>query len=206
MVVTFASAAPARVGHRSGGRACGFAAISVRQATFPGAQPVVQDVTASVGFDDFVVARSPRLLRTAFLLTHDWALAEDLLQTVLAGAWEAWRRIEGDPEPYVRRIMVNTYASWWRRRWLAEPAAGPRAEDGVDVRDRLWRALGRLPRRQRTVLVLRYFEDLSEADIADTLGCGVGTVKSQASRALATLRLDETPTREDCWDERRRPT
>ena len=156
-------------------------------------------MTVSAGFDDFVVMRSPRLLRTAYLLTHDWALAEDLVQTALARAWEAWHRIEGDPEPYVRRIIVNSYASWWRRRWtgelptevLPERAHPGDAHSGVDERDRLWRALRQLPRRQRAVLVLRYFEDMSEAEIADALGCSLGTVKSQASRALAKLRLDE---------------
>ncbi|MGR6322008.1 SigE family RNA polymerase sigma factor [Micromonospora soli] len=152
------------------------------------------------GFDEFVATRSPRLLRTAFLLTRDWALAEDLLQTALARAWEAWRRIEGDPEPYVRRIIVNANASWWRRRWRGEvptadlPEVAVEADrySGLDDRDRLWRALGRLPRRQRAVLVLRYFEDLSDAEIAEVLACSVGTVKSQASRAVAKLRLDET--------------
>ncbi|MEV4658357.1 SigE family RNA polymerase sigma factor [Micromonospora sp. NPDC049301] len=152
------------------------------------------------GFDEFVATRSPRLLRTAFLLTRDWALAEDLLQTALARAWEAWRRIEGDPEPYVRRIIVNANASWWRRRWrgevptadLPEVAAEADRYSGLDDRDRLWRALGRLPRRQRAVLVLRYFEDLSDAEVAEVLRCSVGTVKSQASRAVAKLRLDET--------------
>jgi RNA polymerase sigma-70 factor (sigma-E family) len=155
---------------------------------------------APAGFADFVGARSPRLLRTAYLLTHDWGLAEDLLQTALTRAWEAWRRIEGDPEPYVRRILVNTYSSWWRRRWngehptehLPEPAVPSDPSAVLDERDRIWQALGALPRRQRAVLVLRYFEDLSEAEIADVLGCSVGTVKSQASRALAKLRLDET--------------
>ena len=156
-------------------------------------------MTVSAGFDDFVVMRSPRLLRTAYLLTHDWALAEDLVQTALARAWEAWHRIEGDPEPYVRRIIVNSYASWWRRRWTGELPTGvlperahpADAHGGVDERDRLWRALRQLPRRQRAVLVLRYFEDMSEVEIADALGCSLGTVKSQASRALAKLRLDE---------------
>jgi RNA polymerase sigma-70 factor (sigma-E family) len=151
------------------------------------------------GFDEFVATRSPRLLRTAFLLTHDRPAAEDLLQTALARAWEAWPRIHGDPEPYVRRILVNAYASSWRRRWRGElptadlperPGADPQA--GVDERDRLWRALGRLPRRQRAVLVLRYFEDLSEVATAEALGCSVGNVKSQASRAIAKLRLDDT--------------
>ena len=153
------------------------------------------------GFDEFVMSRSPRLLRTAYLLTRDWAAAEDLLQTALAKAWFAWHRIDSNPEPYVRKILVNTYASWWRRRWNGEePVADvpeqrsppPDPHAAVDVRDELWRSLGRLPKRQRTVLVLRYFEDLSEAETADVMGCSIGTVKSQAWKALAKLRLDES--------------
>jgi len=149
------------------------------------------------GFEEFVAVRSGRLLRTAYLLTHDWARAEDLLQTSLARAWLAWGRIRTHPDPYVRKIMVNTYASWWRRRWTTEDPTD-RLPDRiavdrygtVDERDALWRALRRLPKRQRAVIVLRYFEDLTEAEIADTLGCAVGTVKSQASKALAKLRVD----------------
>ena len=79
-------------------------------------------MTRTTDFDEFVAARSSRLLRTAYLLTHDHALAEDLLQTALTKAWFAWSRIESEPEPYVRRILVNTYASWWRRRWNGERA------------------------------------------------------------------------------------
>jgi RNA polymerase sigma-70 factor (sigma-E family) len=150
-------------------------------------------------FDEFVVTRSPRLLRAAYLLTRDWAAAEDLLQTALAKAWFAWTRLDGQPEAYVRKIMFNTYASWWRRRSfgehpaadLGEPAGADRHAE-VDVRDVVWRALGRLPRRQRAVLVLRYFEDLTEAEIAETLGISTGTVKSQAARALAKLRQDSS--------------
>lgn len=152
-------------------------------------------VAAEVDFDEFVVARSRALLRTAYLLTHDHALAEDLLQTALSKAWFAWGRIDGNPEPYVRRILVNTFASWWRRRWhgevpteeLPEHAAAP---SGVETHGDLWVAMARLPRRQRAVVVLRYFEDLTEAETAATLGCSVGTVKSQASKALAKLRID----------------
>ncbi len=152
-------------------------------------------VTAAESFDAFVQARSRPLLRTAYLLTRDHALAEDLVQTALAKAWFAWSRIEGgDPEPYVRRIMVNTYASWWRRRWngevpsdeLPETPAPAAAEDRSD----LWQALGRLPRKQRAVVVLRYYEDLTEAETARLLGCSVGTVKSQTNKAFAKLRLD----------------
>jgi RNA polymerase sigma-70 factor (sigma-E family) len=148
-------------------------------------------------FDDFVVTRSSRLLRTAFLLTRDWALAEDLLQTALAKSWFAWGRLADDPEAYVRKVLVNTYASWWRRRWRGETPTGsmpessaPDATTQVDDRDELWQALARLPRRQQAVVVLRYFEDLTEAQTAETLGISTGTVKSQTSKALARLRLD----------------
>ena len=79
-------------------------------------------MTDKVGFDEFVVARSPALLRTAYLLIHDEGLAEDLVQTALTKSWFAWRRIDGDPEPYVRRVLVTTSVSWWRRRWTRETA------------------------------------------------------------------------------------
>lgn len=149
-------------------------------------------------FDAWVAVRSTALLRTAYLLTRDHGLAEDLLQTALTKAWFAWRRIDGDPEPYVRRILVNTYATWWRRRWngehateeLPEPSPTRDETDASDAGHDLWDALGRLPRRQRAVVVLRYYEDLSEAETARLLGCSVGNVKSQASRALAKLRID----------------
>ena len=151
-------------------------------------------------FDDFVTTRSTRLLRTAYLLTHDRALAEDLVQTSLAKAWFAWARIEGQPDAYVRRVMVNTYSSWWRRRWNGEEATADLPERGagqgfrpgedvrVDDRTDLWRALARLPRRQRAVVVLRFYEDLSEAETADIMQCSVGTVKTQTSRAMTRLR------------------
>lgn len=152
-------------------------------------------------FDDFVAARSAALLRTAYLLTRDHQLAEDLLQTSLAKAWFAWGRTSGNPEAYVRKIVVNTYNSWWRRRWNGEqateelPDAGVAdGTDAVDTGHDLWAALGRLPRRQRAVVVLRYFDDLSEAQTAEALGCSVGTVKSQASKALAKLRIDPSLT------------
>jgi RNA polymerase sigma-70 factor (sigma-E family) len=152
------------------------------------------DPDASARFDDFVAARSRALLRTAYLLTHDHALAEDLLQASLAKAWFSWKRIHGEPEPYVRKILVNTYASWWRRKWngeqptevLPERAAPETTPEPTD----LWTAMEHLPRRMRAVIVLRYFEDLTEAQTADVLGCSVGTVKSQTSKALAKLRID----------------
>jgi RNA polymerase sigma-70 factor (sigma-E family) len=152
-------------------------------------------------FDEFVATRSGRMQRAAYLLTHNWATAEDLVQTAMAKAWFAWPRLTTDPEAYVRKIMFHTYIMWWRRRWNRENPAGLLPEDAasrgdahadVDARDELWQALARLPRRQRAVLVLRYYEDLSEAAIAEILECSPGTVKSQASKALAKLRLDTT--------------
>jgi len=147
-------------------------------------------------FDGFVEGRSPALLRSAYLLVQDEGLAEDLLQTALTKAWFAWRRIE-EPEAYVRRIMVTTSASWWRRRWHREtptevpqdPSSAVRREEPVDAQD-LWVAIGHLPRRQRAVVVLRYLEDRTEVETADLMGCSVGTVKSQCAKALAKLRSD----------------
>ncbi|WP_230686867.1 SigE family RNA polymerase sigma factor [Catellatospora vulcania] len=148
-------------------------------------------------FDEFVATRSRHLLRVAYLLTGDHGLAEDLLQTALARSWSAWRRLDGNPEPYVRQVLLNTYNSWWRRRWNGErptemlpERARPAPQSSVDERDEVWRALSRLSRQQRTVLVLRYFEDLSEAEIAQTLHISPGAVKSHASKGLARLRLD----------------
>jgi RNA polymerase sigma-70 factor (sigma-E family) len=147
------------------------------------------------GFEQFVAARSSALLRTAYLLTRDHSMAEDLLQTSLTKAYLAWNRIEGDAEPYVRRILVNTYASWWRRKWNGERPTDelpdrPSTDERLGESGDLWDALGRLPRRQRAVIVLRYFEDLTEAQTADLLGIAVGTVKSQTSKAMASLRID----------------
>jgi RNA polymerase sigma-70 factor (sigma-E family) len=162
------------------------------------AQTVARGVgVGGVDFDGFVAARSSALLRTAYLLTRDHGLAEDLLQTSLTKAWFAWDRIDGNHEAYVRRILVNTFSSWWRRKWNGEHATDelpdtgtPDATDAAGESHDLWEAMGRLPRRQRAVVVLRYFEDLTEAQTAQVLGCSVGTVKSQASKALARLRID----------------
>ena len=145
-------------------------------------------------FAAYVAARRRALLQAAWLLTGDWHLAEDLVQTALAKAYLKWRRVD-DPDAYVRRVLTTTYVTWWRRRWRGEqpaetvPDAG-RFDDhsGIDVRGQLYAVLRELPRRQRAVVVLRYFEDLTEAETAAALGCSVGTVKSQASRALASMR------------------
>jgi len=149
-------------------------------------------------FRDFVTARSGALLRTAYLLAGDWATAEDLLQITLTKTFLAWKRLGhiDAVEPYARRVLVNTATSWWRRRWHGERPTEVLPEgataDGLDERlerDALWRHVRELPSRQRAVLVLRFYEDQSEADTARLLGVSVGTVKSQCSRALATLRL-----------------
>ncbi|MET8142884.1 SigE family RNA polymerase sigma factor [Sphaerisporangium sp. NPDC005288] len=150
------------------------------------------------GFDDYVAARYERLRHAAYLLTGNRATAEDLVQTALAKAWVAWRRIEGDPDRYVHRIIVNTHASWWRRKWRGEvpaehlPDRPEQADLATEVGRRhvLRQAIGDLPRQQRAVIVLHYFEDLTLVQCADVLGCSVGSVKAQLSRALRRLRVD----------------
>lgn len=148
-------------------------------------------------FRAFVAGRSPALLRTAYLLTGDRGLAEDLLQSTLARAYRHWGRVSraGNPEAYVRKILLNERRTWWRRhgnRELVSDAlpdrGGPDEPAAVDERDALWRALLAMPPRTRAVLVLRYWEDLSEADTAAVLGCSAGSVKSQASRGLRRLQ------------------
>jgi RNA polymerase sigma-70 factor (sigma-E family) len=151
---------------------------------------------AAVHFAEFVNGRGPALQRTAYLLTGDWGLAEDLLQTALAKSYLAWGRIRHqDPEGYVRKVLANTHATWWRRRWRGEtptlqlPERATREQDHED-RLALSEALARLPRRQRAVIVLRFHEDMTEAAVAAVLGISVGTVKSQTAKALAALRAD----------------
>lgn len=154
------------------------------------------------GFEDFVATRGDRLYRAAWLLTGDAHAAEDLLQTVLARVWPKWSRIAGDnPEAYTRRALVNTYATWWRRRWRGEtptrdlPEVSP-ARDvfaDIDLEQSLASVIRQLPPRQRAVVVLRYFEDLSVEETAQVLGCRPGTVKSQAVKALRLLRHQLTP-------------
>ncbi len=152
------------------------------------------------GFAQFVEARQRALQRTAWLLTGDWAAAEDLVQTALVRSWPRWERIRrrDDPEIYVRRAMLNTWASWRRRRWWGErpsetvpdaQAVGDMATE-VAVRIAVQSALKSLTARQRAVLVLRVFDDLTEAQVAHVLGCAVGTVKSTMAQAAAKLRGD----------------
>ena len=152
------------------------------------------------GFAQFVEARERALQQTAWLLTGDWGLAEDLVQTALARAWPRWERIRrhDEPEVYVRRVMVNTWMTWRRRKWRGErateampdsPAPGDIASE-VAVRMAIRSALASLTNRQRAVFVLRAFDDLSEAQVAQVLDCAVGTVKSTMAQALAKLRHD----------------
>jgi RNA polymerase sigma-70 factor (sigma-E family) len=145
-------------------------------------------------FETWVAARTAALMRTAYLLTGDWQRAEDLLQTALMRCYPRWERID-DPEAYVRRTLVVTYAGWRRRRWTGEvPGPLPERPDvtdahaAADARTDALRLLASLPPRQRAVVVLRYYEGLSESEIAAVLGVSTGTVKSQAARALARLR------------------
>lgn len=150
-------------------------------------------------FREYVVARGPALLRAATQLTGDCAEAEDLLQAALAKTYLAWDRINDRAamDGYVRRAMVNTHITWWRRRKLEVYPTDTLPDRPVDdhtlrseLRDVLGRALHRLPERQRLALVLRYYEDMPEAEIAEALGITVGTVKSTISRAVAKLRED----------------
>lgn len=147
-------------------------------------------------FVAFVEARSPALLRTAYLLTGDVEEAQDLVQTALTNTYASWWRLRTDSalESYVRTSMARTVISW--RRWhgrrpqvlMAEVPERPGPTWTPSDHEPLMWALGTLPPRQRAVVVLRYFEDLSEAQTALTLGCSVGSVKSQASRGISRLR------------------
>jgi RNA polymerase sigma-70 factor (sigma-E family) len=158
-----------------------------------------------VTFEQFAVARLPSLLRYAVVLTGDRDLAQDVVQEVLARAQVRWKRISDadSPEAYVRRMILNEYLSW-RRTWAVRNvhAVGERLVDLDDARggvrdhaqniveaDELWNRLATLGRKQRAVLVLRYYEQLEDEAIADLLGCSPATVRSQASKALKSLRL-----------------
>jgi RNA polymerase sigma-70 factor (sigma-E family) len=150
-------------------------------------------------FQEFVVSRGRSLLHSAYLLTGNLADAEDLVQSALAKTYQAWDRIEdrGALDGYVRRAMVNTHISWWRRRKVDEYPTDDLPDQPVDdstvamhTQDALRRAIDRLPQRMRAAVVLRFFEDMTEAEVADILGVSQGTVKSTVSRAVAKLRTD----------------
>lgn len=157
---------------------------------------MAEQVTES--FDDFVRGRSTSLLRSAYLLTGDQHLAEDLVQAALGKTHLAWRRVRIETaEAYTRRVMYHEHVSRWRRSRVAESLPGELPEQrspldataDIDTRLAVRRALLRLGKRQRAVLVLRYFEDRTERETAELLGISVGTVKSQTHRALAQLRV-----------------
>lgn len=150
-----------------------------------------------VAFDSWLVAREPALQRLALLLTNDEHAAQDLVQTTLAKLYLAWDRLDDRDrlDAYARRILLNEHRSAWRRPWRRRevmtddpPDVGQPAIEYDGSREAVWRFVASLPPRQRAVIVLRYYEDLSEAEIADALSISLGTVKSQASRALAALR------------------
>ena len=146
------------------------------------------------GFDEWVRTAAPRLHRSAYVLTGDWALAQDLVQHACAATWPRFARLDS-PDAYAQKIMARTASAWWRRRWRGEvphgdlpERPGPDHADGIAADAALRAALMRLPVRQRAVIVLRYVADLSEADTAAALGWPPGTVKSTTARALGALR------------------
>jgi len=152
-------------------------------------------------FEEFAAARLPSLLRYAVLLSGDREGARDIVQEVLARALMKWDRIGSvqDPYGYVRRMVTNEFLSLRRRRrvWTVplrqeavDGVSAPQAPERPEPDDDLWHLLMRLPRQQRAVIVLRYYESLSDLEIADVLGCRAGTVRSNASRALAALRVE----------------
>jgi len=153
---------------------------------------------AHADFASWMAARQGRLLRTAYLLTGDVHAAEDLVQTALAKLYLAWDRVADAPsvDAYARKVLVNEHTSMWRRLWRHREVVSDTSTHEVPVRGEeydgfgaaLWSAVRALPERQRAVVVLRYYEQLSEKETADALGVSLGTVKSQASRALTTLR------------------
>lgn len=169
-------------------------------------EPTGGDETADVEFQEYMAARWPGLVRTAFLLTGDRFLAEDLAQTTLTKVYAAWRRVRraDDVDAYVRRVLVNTNASRFRKRRVTEhlvaapyDARGHEPHEPIPQRSALMAALAELPARQRAVVVLRYWEDLSEREVAAILGCAQGTVKSQAAKGLARLRANAVLSRQD---------
>ncbi|TDC57750.1 SigE family RNA polymerase sigma factor [Micromonospora sp. KC207] len=146
---------------------------------------------------EFVANRTPALMRVAYLLTGDRHTAEDLFQSALAKTIPRWRELRhADPEGYLRTVMYREQVSWWRRLRRhretsltgANERAGPDPSGGADVRLAMRAALRALPKAQRTVVVLRYYEDLTENQVAAALGWPVGTVRSRTNRAVARLR------------------
>jgi RNA polymerase sigma-70 factor (sigma-E family) len=170
-----------------------------RGAPLPRVPDSPPDQVEDPEFREYVTTRGRALLRTAYLLTGNMADAEDLLQAALAKTYLAWDRIEdrGALDGYVRRAMVNTHISWWRRRRVQEFPTDELPDQvvadhaaGSDLQETMRRAIDRLPERMRSAVVLRYYEDMTEAEVAERLGVSLGTVKSTVSRAVAKLRID----------------
>jgi len=152
-------------------------------------------MTGYADFEEFVIARRPALLRTAYLLTGDPHDAEDLVQSALVKVVPKWRRIQDSPEPYVRKVLARESVNRWRaRRWreVTTDVLPETMHDDSTERIALLEDLRRLSPRQRAVLILRYFDDLTEADTAAALGISVGSVKSYARDALARLRHQQS--------------
>jgi RNA polymerase sigma-70 factor (sigma-E family) len=170
------------------------------QASYRG---VHSNSAVNPAFDAFAKRELDGLLRYATVLTGDRELADDLVQDVMVKAFRSWALVEAaeNQRAYVRTMLTHAYLSW-RRTWAVrhvllsfgefpdDGAVGDHA-DGIADRDAVWQRLARLPRRQRSVIVLRYYERLTDAEIADVLGCSAVTVRGYAARALATLRLDQ---------------
>ena len=158
----------------------------------------MDSIEREADFSAYVGARQQSLARFAYLLTGGAHEAEDLVQSVLAKVYAKWDRIKGveAPDAYVRRMMVNEYNSWWRRQWRRRERTNselirimdPPATPDVHLDDELWAIVSSLAPQQRATVVLRFYEDLSEAQTADILGVSVGTVKSHTSRAMRSLR------------------
>lgn len=154
----------------------------------------------ATSFESYLMARQRDLLRSAYLLTGDVHAAEDLVQAAALKVWSRWSRVAATerPDAYVQKVLVNTFLSWRRRRWKDEvPSdrvedAGHDPLDGVPGSLEVWQRLQTLTAQQRAVVVLRYYEDLTQEEVARVLGCGVGTVKTQCSRALSKLRATST--------------
>lgn len=157
----------------------------------------------SAAFADFAAARAGALYRAAYLMVGDHALAEDLVQEALTKTYVAWRRLHdrANAEAYARKAITTTAITWWRRRaWHEKPrddvpeVAVDDHSDGVTEHDAMWSELQALPPRQRAAIVLRYYEDLTERETAEAMGCSIGTVKSQVFTGLEKLRARLGPT------------
>lgn len=159
----------------------------------------MDDGQVSDSFEHYVTARGAALLRFAYLLCRDQHLAQDLVQEALVKTHLKWSRVDA-PDAYVRRAIVNDFVSFLRRRSTRDVLTDrlpelPTDSSGPEDRDAMWRVLAELPRRQRAVLVLRFYEQLPDPEIAQAIGCSEATVRSHASKALATLRASGATSR-----------